>query len=523
MSVDGLTAEELFGPGWPGLSYHDFIVLPGHIDFGIDSVDLTTRVSRRVTLNLPIVSSPMDTVTEHRMAIGLALQGGIGIIHYNSSIEEQAEQVQKIKRYESGFITDPVVLSPRHQIVDVDGIKERYGFSGIPITEDGSLGGKLVGIVSARDIDFETDRTRPLGEVMTEDLVVAQSPISLQEANQVLRESKRGKLPIVDEAGRLVSLISRTDLQKNRDYPDAAKDQRGRLLAGAAVSTREQDRDRIAALVAADVDLLVIDSAQGDSVFAVETIEHVRAHHPDVDIVAGNVVTADQARRLIAAGCHALRVGMGPGSICITQETMAVGRPQATAVYRVAREAAAAGIPVIADGGIANPGHIAKALGVGASTVMMGSMLAGTDEAPGDYFYEGGVRLKRYRGMASIEAMAAGGEKRYVQENSHANVAAAGLKPGVGGLAGGRRPSVAQGVSGAVVDKGPLNEYLPYLAEALRLSLQDMGRRGLADLREALASGDLRFERRSPSAQTEGGVHNMHSYREPPFGFKTKS
>ncbi len=511
-SLDGLSAHSLFGSSSHGLTYDDFIVLPGHIDFTKDDVDLRTRFSRRIELKLPLVSSPMDTVSEHRMAIGLALQGGIGVIHYNNTIEAQAEMVGKVKRFESGFITDPKVLSPEATIADVDRLRQRYGFSGFPITEDGSLGGRLVGIVTNRDIDFEPDRSRKLRDVMTTELITAKSPIELPEANRVLRESKRGKLPIVDGDGRLVSLISRTDLQKNRDYPEAAKDEHKRLYSAAAVSTRDEDRERAAALVEAGVDVIVVDSAQGDSIFEIGMIEHLKESYPDVDVVGGNIVTMDQAKRLIDAGADGLRVGMGPGSICITQETMAVGRPQATAVYNVARHAREKGVPVIADGGIANPGHIAKALALGATTVMMGSMFAGTEEAPGEYFYQDGVRLKRYRGMASIEAMELGGEKRYVQ----------GAVKGDGPGSSGRRPKVAQGVSGAVVDKGPLAEYMPYLAEALRLSLQDMGQRSLAAAHAALDAEELRFERRSPSAQTEGGVHNMHSYREPPFGFKAQ-
>jgi IMP dehydrogenase len=493
--------RELFKPG-KGISYDDFIVLPGHIDFHHSSVDLSSRFSRRIALGLPFVSSPMDTVTEHRMAIALALQGGIGVVHYNNSVEAQTDEIRKVKRFENGFITSPVVLSADHTLADVDAIKKKMGFSGIPITEDGTLRTRVVGIVTNRDIDFETDRRRKLKEVMTTDVVTAPAGISLAEANKILRTSKKGKLPLVDREGRLVSLVSRRDLLKNRDYPDASKDDRKQLRVAAAVSTRDEDRERVAALVEAGVDAIVIDSAQGDSIYELKMLELIKREHPRVDVIAGNVVTSTQSVRLIDAGADALRIGMGPGSICTTQGTMAVGRAQATAVYNTARAARERDIPVIADGGISSIGHIAKALALGASAVMMGFMFAGTEEAPGDYFYESGLRLKRYRGMASIEAMQAGGDKRYMTQ------------------ADDRKIKVAQGVAGAVVDKGSMQDLVPYLVQALRQSLQDMGMRSVKALHAANADETLRVEKRSIAAQVEGGVHGLHSYKEPPIGFR---
>ncbi|MDH7600619.1 MAG: IMP dehydrogenase [Armatimonadota bacterium] len=494
---DGLSGEELFARG-KGLTYDDFIVLPGYIDFQASEVDLETRVTRNIKIKRPLVSSPMDTVTEWKMAVYLALLGGIGIIHYNNTIEAQVEHVRKVKRFENGFIIDPVVLSPRHTVSDVDRIKKEHGFSGIPITEDGTLGSRLVGIVTNRDIDFEKDRSRPLAEVMTTDLITAKQGVTLHEANQILKASKKGKLPVVDDQFRLVALLSRRDLLTNKDYPYASKSADKQLLVGAAVSTRQEDRERIEALVDAGVDILLIDSAQGYSRYQIETLRFIKERYPDIDVIAGNVVTTEQCRALIEEGADALRVGMGPGSICITQTMMAVGRPQATAVYRCAKYARQFDVPVIADGGIQGIGHIAKALAIGASTVMAGYLLAGTAEAPGEYFYENGVRVKRYRGMASVEAMTAGGGKRYMSEDDQV--------------------IVPQGVTGTVPDRGSLVDYVPYLMKGLQQAFQDMGVRSIPELHEALYSGKLRFEQRTSAAQAEGTVHSLYSFKPPKLG-----
>lgn len=492
---NGLSAAELFEQSPYALTYNDIILMPGQIDFGPADVDLTTQLTREITLRRPLVSSPMDTVTEHRMAIALALCGGIGIIHYNCTIEDQVAQVRKVRRFENGFILDPMTLSPENTIADVHRIKKQHGFSGIPITEDGTIKTKLVGMVTNRDIDFETDSSRKLRDVMTTDLITAKKGITLNEANEILRKSKKGKLPVIDDQGRLVALTSRRDLRKNRDYPDATKDAKKNLMVGAAISTKNEDRDRLAALAEAGVSVVVIDSAQGDSTYQHEMIKWIKQKHPEIQVIGGNVVTQAQAENLIKVGADALRIGMGPGSICTTQEVMAVGRSQGTAVYHTAKAARKHGVPVIADGGISVIGHIMKALSLGASATMCGSLFAGTDESPGEYVYREGVRLKVYRGMASLDAMKAGGNKRYFTEAQDVKV--------------------AQGVSGFVQDRGSMFDLVAYLSQGLRLAFQDAGVRSVTALHKALEDGTLRFELRSPSAQREGGVHDLYSYTQP--------
>jgi len=494
MSLDGSDAASLFEK-YGGLTYDDINLLPGHVAFGLDEVDLAAQLTPNIRLSLPIISSPMDTVTESEMAIGIALLGGLGIIHYNNTIEEQAHHVWRVKRFENGFITEPVTLSPDDTIADIDRTKDELGFAGIPITEDGTLGSRLLGIVTNRDIDFEPDRSRPLREVMTTDLVTAPQGVTLAEANRILRESKKGKLPIVDTQGRLVSLVSRTDLLTNEEFPLASKSQDKQLLVGAAISTRDGDRERLAELVRNGLDVVVIDSSQGDSVYQVKMIEHIKSTYAGLEVIAGNVVTQRQCASLLDAGADCLRIGMGPGSICITQVTTAVGRAQASAVFRCAEYAHGRGVSAIADGGLSSSGHLCKALAVGADCCMLGYLLAGTTEAPGEYFYEGNVRVKRYRGMGSLEAQLEGGQKRYFSEQT--------------------RIPVAHGVSGTVVDRGPLATFIPHLMQGVRDSLQKLGYRSIPELQAALAEGAVRFELRSPSAQAEGTVHGLHSFKEP--------
>lgn len=473
-------------------------MMPGHIAFPLGDVDISSKLTRNIKLQVPFVSSPMDTVTEHKMAITMALQGGIGIIHSNMQAEDQAAEVRRVKKYKNGFILDPICLSPESTLEDVFRTKQTLGFSSFPITDTGKMGGRLVGIISNRDTAFIEDPTVKVKEFMTKraELSVAPEGVSLEQANQMLKESKKGKLPVVNEKDELVALIARTDIQKQKDNPLASKEPGNKqLLCGAAIGTRPEDKDRAKLLVDAGVDVIIIDSSQGDSMYQIDMIRYLKKTHPNVDVIGGNVVTPSQAHHLIEAGVDGLRVGMGIGSICTTQEVCAVGRAQASAVYHVAKYARKFGIPIVADGGIKSTGHITKALCLGAGCVMMGSMLAGTDEAPGEYFYQDGVRLKRYRGMGSLEAMDKGGEKRYVWDT-----AATAVK-------------VAQGVSGAVTDKGTLRRYVPYLMQGVRHGLQDAGVKSVQEAQERLYSDKLRFEIRSPAAQKEGGVHGLHSYQ----------
>ncbi len=498
--MDGNSAQKIFNSNI-AYSYNDLILLPRHVSFGLDDISLSTKITKNISIKVPILSSPMDTVTETNMAIAMALQGGIGIIHYNCSIDEQVDMIKEVKRFENGFITNPIVIHPDTKISEIIKIKDKMGFCGFPVTDTGKLGGKLIGILTRRDIETIFDSKSysiiSVKEIMTkEKLVTANQGCELTEANKILRSSRKGKLPIIDKDGNLVALMSRKDLLTNDEFPLASKNPKNKqLLCGATVGTREQDKERLEKIIKAGVDIVIFDSSQGDSIYQIEMIKYCKEKYPHIDIIGGNVVTMEQCKNLIKAGVDGLRIGMGVGSICTTQEVCAVGRAQASAVYHTAKYASEMGVPIIADGGISNSGHIIKALTLGANAVMCGSILAGTNESPGEYFYRDGIRLKKYRGMGSKEAII----------NRHGNAVRYFNK------VNSNNPIVAQGVSGTVMDKGSIHKFIPYLVEGIKHGLQSLGAQNLYKLHILLNNEIIRMEIRSPSAQKEGGVHSLNS------------
>jgi IMP dehydrogenase len=494
--VDGWSAKMIFQSAHrrAGVTFGDCIILPGAITFGCDDVQLTTRLTKHIKLNCPLVSSPMDTVTEHEMATAMALQGGLGVIHCHLSVEKQVEQINRVKRYKNGFILDPICAGPSDTLLELDRIASERGVTGIPVTSTGKVGGELLGIITSRDSDFVKDRSAPVTSIMTvrSDLTTTTQDCTLEEAHKLMADSRKGKLPVVDSAGNLTALIARADLLKQRNFPHATKSPKdGSLLVGAAVEPGEEERPRVDALVAAGVDVIVVDSKQGDSRAQLEMIRFIKGKYgDDVDVIGGNAVTVTQIRHLIDAGVDGIRVGMGAGTISTAQLVKAVGRAQISAVYHTSKIAKEHGVPVIADGGIANTGCAIKALAMGASCVMMGSLLAGTEESPGEYFFRDGMRLKQYRGMASREAIL-----------------------GRGGARANRRQKMhAHGVSGTVMDKGSINLFIPYMTQSIRHGFQDIGAQSIEDIHEQLFTEKLRFELRSQAAQKEGGVHDLHSH-----------
>lgn len=471
-----------------GITFDDVLLVPAYSQVIPNQVDLTTYLTKKIKLNIPMMSAGMDTVTEHRMAIAMARQGGIGIIHKNMSIEEQAEEVDKVKRSENGVITDPFSLSPEHTIADADALMSKFRISGVPITE----GKKLVGIITNRDLKFETDFTKKIKESMTsEGLITAREGITLEEAKQILAKARKEKLPIVDANFNLKGLITIKDIEKTIKYPLSAKDEHGRLLCGAGVGITANVLDRVAALVAAKVDVIVLDSAHGHSENVLNCIRMIKKDYPDLQIIAGNVATGDGTRALIEAGADAVKVGIGPGSICTTRVVAGIGVPQITAImnaYEVAKEYK---IPIIADGGIKYSGDIAKAIAAGGNVCMMGSILAGCDESPGTFELFQGRKYKVYRGMGSIAAMENGSKDRYFQADA--------------------KKLVPEGVEGRVAYKGTVEDTVFQLMGGLR---SGMGYCGTATIQELIDTG--KFVKISAASLKESHPHDIHITKEAP-------
>lgn len=471
------------------LTFDDVLLEPARSEVLPRDVDVSTYLTRDIRLNIPLVSSAMDTVTEARLAIAIAREGGIGIIHKNMSIERQAQEVDKVKRSESGIIVDPIFLSPEHRVADAVEIMERYHISGVPITDPE---GHLIGIITNRDLRFEEDYSRPISEVMTkENLITAPVGTTLERAKEILKRHKVEKLPLVDEQGRLKGLITIKDIEKAKKYPNAAKDSVGRLRVGAAVGVAADTMERARALVKAGVDVLVVDTAHGHSRGVLETVARLKAEFPETPVIAGNVATAAGTEDLIAAGADAVKVGVGPGSICTTRVVAGVGVPQITAIWNAARAAEKHGIPIIADGGIKFSGDITKALAAGASTVMIGNLFAGTEESPGETIIYQGRSYKVYRGMGSLGAMKEGSRDRYFQENVE--------------------KLVPEGIEGRVPYKGPLAETVYQLIGGLRAGMGYCGAANLAELRQK-----ARFVRVTSAGLRESHPHDVIITKEAP-------
>ncbi|HHY93170.1 MAG TPA: IMP dehydrogenase [Firmicutes bacterium] len=472
-----------------GLTFDDVLLEPTRSEILPRDADVTTYLTRDIRLNIPLLSSAMDTVTEARLAIAMAREGGIGIIHKNMSIERQAQEVDKVKRSESGIIVDPIFLSPEHQVADAVEIMERYHISGVPITDPE---GHLIGIITNRDLRFEEDYSRPISEVMTkENLITAPVGTTLEYAKEILKKHKVEKLPLVDEKGRLRGLITIKDIEKAKKYPNAAKDAVGRLRVGAAVGVAADTLERARALVKAGVDVLVVDTAHGHSRGVLDMVARLKGEFPHTPIVAGNVATAAGAEDLIAAGADAVKVGVGPGSICTTRVVAGIGVPQITAIWNASRAAEKHGIPVIADGGIKFSGDITKALAAGASTVMIGNLFAGTEESPGETIIYQGRSYKVYRGMGSLGAMKEGSRDRYFQENVE--------------------KLVPEGIEGRVPYKGPLADTVYQLIGGLRAGMGYCGAANLAELKRK-----ARFVRVTAAGLRESHPHDVIITKEAP-------
>ncbi|MBO4616947.1 MAG: IMP dehydrogenase [Lachnospiraceae bacterium] len=471
-----------------GITFDDVLLEPAYSEVIPNQVDVTTYLTKKIKLNVPLMSAGMDTVTEHRMAIAMARQGGIGIIHKNMSIQEQADEVDKVKRSENGVITDPFSLSPEHTLADANNLMAKFRISGVPITE----GKKLVGIITNRDLKFETDFSKKIKENMTsEGLVTAKEGITLEEAKKILAAAKKEKLPIVDDDFNLKGLITIKDIEKTIKYPLAAKDSQGRLLCGAGVGITANCLERVAALVEAKVDVIVLDSAHGHSANVIKCVKMIKEAYPDLQVIAGNVATGAATKALIEAGADAVKVGIGPGSICTTRVVAGIGVPQVTAImecYKVAKEY---GIPIIADGGIKYSGEITKAIAAGGNVCMMGSMFAGCDEAPGEFELYQGRKYKVYRGMGSIAAMENGSKDRYFQSDA--------------------KKLVPEGVEGRVAYKGSVEDTVFQLLGGLRAGMGYCGCKSIEELKE-----NGRFIKISAAALRESHPHDIHITKEAP-------
>lgn len=478
--------EDKFGK--QGLTFDDVLLIPAHSDVLPRDVDVRTHLTQNVTLNIPVMSAGMDTVTEAEMAIAMAREGGIGVIHKNMSIDEQAREVKLVKRSEHGIIVDPIYLAPDNTLSDADELMNKYHISGVPITENGIL----VGIITNRDMRFETDLSRPISDIMTsKGLITAPEHTTMEEAKRILQAHRIEKLPLVDDDGHLKGLITIRDIEKMRKFPNSNKDSDGRLKVAAAIGVTSDVEDRVEALLDAKADVLVIDTAHGHSEGVLKTIRRLRKAFPHLELIAGNVATYDATKALIEAGVSAVKVGIGPGSICTTRVIAGIGVPQITAIYDCAKAAEGTGIPIIADGGIQYSGDIAKALGAGASCVMLGNLLAGTEEAPGEMIIYQGKNYKSYRGMGSLGAMQAGSKDRYFQQNA--------------------KKLVPEGIEGRIPYKGHVSDVLFQLIGGLRASMGYCGAKNIKAMNE-----DTQFIQITGAGLRESHPHDVSITKEAP-------
>jgi IMP dehydrogenase len=488
------------------LTFDDVLLLPAHSEVVPANTNTQTQISRNIRLNIPIISAAMDTVTESHMAIGMAQQGGLGIIHRNLTIEQQANEVDKVKRSESGMIVDPVTMSPDEKVSDALEVMKKYKISGVPITQKS---GKLVGILTNRDLRFETRFDIPISKVMTKDnLITVPVGTTLEQAEEILHEHRVEKLLVVDDKYNLKGLITVKDIQKKLKYPGAAKDSQGRLRVGAAIGATGDFLERAQELVRTKVDVLAIDSAHGHSSLVLEAVRQVKSKLPDVDLIAGNVATFDGACELVRAGVDGVKVGIGPGSICTTRVVTGVGVPQITAIAEAARATRDASVPVISDGGIKYSGDITKALAAGASAVMIGSMFAGTDESPGELILYQGRTFKSYRGMGSLSAMAAGSSERYFQ-NSDGDASTA--MPVMGEESNRLAKLVPEGIEGRVPYRGSVAMIVTQMVGGMKSGMGYCGCATIPDLQQK-----ARFIRISAAGLRESHVHDVIITREAP-------